>query len=79
MTANERKQNRYIICNDVDRFEGEPLYTMCIYDIETPVNFHSYDCIYYEQSRDFVELINKTNEWLKKFLEENDTERKENN
>ena len=47
-----------ILCIDVDRYEGAPLYTVQVVDIANPVNFHSYDCLQFEQGRDLEETIN---------------------
>jgi len=47
------------------RDEGKPLYEVAIYDIDTPVNFHSYDCIFLEQGRELQPLLQKAKQ--KKF------------
>lgn len=46
-----------IICTDVQRDNGSPLYTVKIYDIDVPSNFHSYDCIFFKQGRDLNVLL----------------------
>lgn len=43
---------------DVDRYHEKPLYTLQVYDLDNPVNFHSYDCVYYKQDENLAELIN---------------------
>ena len=54
-----------IICTDVMRDEGKPLYEVSIYDLDTPVNFHSYDCLFLEQCRELQPLLKKAEQ--KKF------------
>ena len=56
-----------IICTDVDRDEGSPLYTVRVCDIDSPVNFHSYDCFSYEQGRDLDNLLEKAKERIKEY------------
>ena len=46
-----------VICTDVERYEGKPFYTVQVCDIDTPVNFHSYDCLFFEQGFDLEELL----------------------
>jgi len=48
-----------IICTDVMRDEGKPLYEVAIYDIDTPVNFHSYNCLFIKQGRELETLLNE--------------------
>jgi len=48
---------KLILCTRVDRYEGKPLYTVTVEDIDTPVNFHSYDCVYLKQGYDYDALI----------------------
>lgn len=63
-----------IICTDVWRDEGSPLYTVTVYDVDTPVNYHSYDCFFHEQGRDLNKLLEQarqaTNEELNMVKEE---------
>lgn len=47
------------LCIDVDRYEGKPLYTVGLNDIDEAVNFHSYNCIFFEQGNDLQQLIEK--------------------
>lgn len=47
------------LCIDVDRYEGKPLYTVSLNDIDEAVNFHSYSCIFFEQGNDLQQLIEK--------------------
>ena len=56
-----------IICTDVDRYEGLPLYTVKVYDIDSPVNFHSYECFFYEQGPDLGDLLEKAKERIKEY------------
>ena len=53
---------KHIICTDIRRDEGTPLYTVKVYDIDTPVNSHSYDCVFYKQGRDLDNLLQLANE-----------------
>ena len=57
-----------IICTDVWRDEGSPLYTVKVYDIDAPVNYKSYDCFFYEQGRDLNELLAQAREKINKEL-----------
>lgn len=54
-----------IICTDVDRYKHLPLYTVKVYDIDSPVNFHSYECFFYEQGRDLDNLLEKAKKRIK--------------
>lgn len=45
----------------VQRYEGLPLFTVAVYDLDAPVNFHSYECLYFKQGRDLDELMNEAN------------------
>lgn len=56
-----------IICTDVDRDEGLPLYTVKVYDIDHPVNFHSYECFFNSQGRDLDFLLEKAKERIKEY------------
>ena len=42
---------------DVERYKEKPLYYVAVYDLDKPVNFHSYDCVYYKQGDNLKELI----------------------
>ena len=59
-----------IICTDVMRDEGKPLYEVSIHDIDTPVNFHSYDCLFLEQGRELEPLLKKANQFKFKLIAE---------
>ena len=50
-----------MLCTDVQRDskDGKPLYTVKVYDLDTPVNFHSYDCLFHGQGKDLDILIEK--------------------
>jgi len=45
-----------VICNDVQRDNGIPLYTVKVYNLDNPVNFHSYDCIFFKQGHNLEQL-----------------------
>lgn len=51
-----------IVCTDVMRDEGSPLYIVKVYDLDTPVNFHSYDCLFFKRGRNLDELLKEANE-----------------
>lgn len=57
-----------IICTDVWRDEGSPLYIVKVYDIDTPVNYHSYDCFFHEQGRDLNDLLRQARQVINKEL-----------
>ncbi len=57
---------KLIICTDVQRDDNKPLYTVKVYDVERPVNFHSYECYYHKQGRDYDALIKEANEIIVK-------------
>ena len=44
---------------DVDRYFDKPLYSLKVYNLDLPVNYHSYDCVFFTQGYDFKELIDK--------------------
>ena len=50
-----------MLCTDVqrDNKDGKPLYTVKVYDLDTPVNFHSYDCLFHGQGKELDVLIKK--------------------
>ena len=56
-----------IICTDVDRHKGLPLYTVKVYDIDSPVNYHSYECFFYERGFDLNELLEEAKEKIKEY------------
>lgn len=37
--------------------DGDVQYTFRIFDLETPVNFHSFNCVYFAQGYDYEEMI----------------------
>ena len=57
-----------IICTDVWRDEGSPLYTVTVYDVDTPTNYHSYDCFFHEHGRDLNELLRQARQAINKEL-----------
>lgn len=56
-----------IICTDVERYKGLPLYTVKAYDIDHPVNFHSYDCLFFEQGFNLEKLLEEAKESIKEY------------
>ena len=56
-----------IICTDVDRFKGLPFYTIKVYDIDSPINYHSYECFFYERGFDLNELLEEAKEKIKEY------------
>lgn len=59
------------VCTNVWRDEGEPLYDVKIYDLDNPVNYHSYGCIVHEQGRNLREVHEKAEKKLQKFIMRN--------
>lgn len=59
-----------IICTDVMRDEGKPLYEVSIYDIDEAVNFHSYNCLFFEQGRELQPLLKKAEQKKFKLISE---------
>lgn len=37
--------------------DGDVQYTFRIFDIDSPVNFHSFDCVYFAQGYDYNKMI----------------------
>ena len=56
-----------IICTNVERYERQPFYTVSVYDIDNPVNFHSYNCLFYKQGFNLDELLEKAKERIKEY------------
>lgn len=46
-----------IICADVIKDGDSPMYTVKVYDLDTPVNFHSYDCLFFKKGRNLDKLL----------------------
>ncbi len=44
---------------------GEPLYSVTVVDVDRPVNFHSYDCLFFEEGRNLSELKEKALSFIK--------------
>lgn len=51
-----------LLCIDVDRDLGAPLYIVRVVDISHPVNFCTYDCLQFIQGRDLEETLKGVNE-----------------
>ena len=41
----------------INKDNGDTQYTFRIFDLETPVNYHSYNCVYFAQGYDYQEMI----------------------
>lgn len=41
----------------INRDDSDTQYTFRILDLETPVNYHSYNCVYFAQGYDYQEMI----------------------
>ena len=41
----------------IQRTDNKIVYVVCVYDIDSPVNYHSYDCYYFKQSSDLNEIM----------------------
>lgn len=37
--------------------DGDVQYTFRIFDLETPVKFHSFDCVYFAQGYNYEEML----------------------
>jgi hypothetical protein len=46
--------------------DGDVQYTFRIFDLETPVNFHSFNCVYFAQGYDYEEMIESIKKGLYK-------------
>jgi hypothetical protein len=46
--------------------DGDVQYTFRIFDLETPVNSHSFDCVYFAQGYDYEEMIESIKKGLYK-------------
>lgn len=57
-----------IICTDVWRDEGSPLYIVKVYDIDTPINRLSYEFFFLRQGRDLNELLEQAKQAINKKL-----------
>ena len=45
---------------------GEPLYSVTVVDVDHPVNFHSYDCLFFEEGRNLDELKERALTFIEK-------------
>ena len=50
-----------ILCTDVFRDNGQPSFQVMVYDIDYPVNFHSYNCLFFKQGRNLEVLLEEAN------------------
>ena len=57
-----------ITCTDVQRWEGKPLYTVKICDVDSPNNFHSYDCVFFKQGPELEPLLKEADKKAKRLL-----------
>ena len=37
---------------DVENYYDKPLYTLKVYNLDLPVNYHSYDCVFFTKGYD---------------------------
>lgn len=51
-----------VIGVDIQRYEGKPLFQVTVEDIDNPVNFHSYDCLFFKKCNTLEELEEVKNE-----------------
>lgn len=58
-----------ILCIDVQRYKEKPLYTVSVVDIDNPVNFHSYDCIFRKQGENLDELKDIAQNYINRPIE----------
>lgn len=56
LVRNLSKTMKLILCTDVQRCEGNPLFTVKVQDIDSPANFHSYNCLFFKQGSNLDEL-----------------------
>jgi hypothetical protein len=41
----------------IQRIDNKIVYVVGVYDIDSPVNYHSYDCYYFKQGSDLNEIM----------------------
>ena len=41
----------------IQRTDNKIVYVVAVYDIDSPVNYHSYDCYYFKQGSDLNEIM----------------------
>ena len=41
----------------IQRTDDKIVYVVAVYDIDSPVNYHSYDCYYFKQGSDLNEIM----------------------
>ena len=41
----------------IQRTDNKTVYVVAVYDIDSPVNYHSYDCYYFKQGSDLNEIM----------------------
>ena len=59
---------------DIQRYKGKPLFQVTVEDIDSPVNFHSYECLFFESCDTLEELEkvkNKAQDFIENELKEN--------
>ena len=62
-----------VIGVDIQRYEGKPLFQVTVEDIDNPVNFHSYDCLFFKKCHTLEELEevkNEAQDFIEKKLKE---------
>lgn len=45
-----------VMCINVQRHKGEPLFQVSVEDVGNPVDLHSYNCLFSEKCRTFAEF-----------------------
>ena len=58
-----------ILCVEVERQNNKPLFQVSVYDIDNPVNYHSYECYFFEKCTT-LEQFYKIKEKAKRFITE---------
>lgn len=41
----------------IQRTDNKIVYVVAVYDIDSPVNYHSYDCYYFKQGSDLNDIM----------------------
>lgn len=44
---------------DICREDNDTMYTFRVFDIDKPVNFHSYECVWFAHGYDFNDMMNR--------------------
>ena len=63
-----------VIGVNIQRYKGKPLFQVTVEDIDSPVNFHSYECLFFESCdtlEELEEVKNKAQDFIEKKLKDN--------